>query len=166
MAAETVMVASTLDRLSAGQALDKLPPHMTYMAWFELPDNEREAFVSLVQEITEEYRPPRPQVGDPEKFGNDERGFTHVRRLDGLVAGFNPILDFQPHAALHGFVSHVDPQFDDTYFGVVWHPHTESLESSPLIEGDVIAIDNLTIFRKDQTLGKKVVEAVYPWERP
>ena len=166
MAAETVMVAATLDRLNAGQELAKLPPHMTYMAWFQLPDSEREAFASLLEEITEDYRPPRPVVGEEEKFGSETLGYTFVRRLDNLTQGFNPLLDFQPHAALHGFVSHVDPQFDDTYFGVVWHPHTESLESSPLIEGDVIAIDNLTIFRKDRTLGKKVVEAVYPWERP
>lgn len=166
MAAETVMVAATLDRLNAGQELVKLPPHMTYMAWFQLPDSEREAFASLLEEITEDYRPPRPIVGEEEKFGSETLGYTFVRRLDNLTQGFNPLLDFQPHAALHGFVSRVDPYFDDTYFGVVWHPHAESREARPLTDGEEIILDNLTVFQKNRTLGKKVVEAVYPWERP
>jgi hypothetical protein len=163
VATETLMVASTLDLTSTGQEFRKLPAHMTYISWFKLPGEFREAFASRMEEVTTEHRAPRPMVGETERFGNEELGYASVHRLDSLTAGFNPIQDFYPQAILSSFASSVDADFNTQFFGVDWHPH---MEYPNLNKGNELIFNNLTVFKKDELLGKKVVQAVYPWERP
>lgn len=163
MATETLMVAAVLKRPEVGQVFDTLPAKMTYASWFQLPDEQREAFASCIEEIIEESRPPRPVVLEEARFGDKVLGFEKVYHLDFFTQGFNPLLDFLPHAALISFISTVDPSFDRKYFGAKWNPHTKGQELS---EGQTLSFDNLTVFKKDTHIGKKVVEAVYPWGRP
>lgn len=165
MATESVMVASMLERPSVGQTFITMPTHMTYISWFELPEEKREVFTSRLQEIVTKHRPPRPVADREEEFGNQKRGLETVRRLDYPTQGFNPLLDFEPHAILNAFVNKVDPSFDDTYFGVEWHPHIKNVN---VPENEELIFDNLTVFNKGEKIGGKtlkVVQSVYPWER-
>lgn len=159
--AETIMVAATLERLTPGTELKKLAPHITYVSWFRLPIEYRAAFDAMMEEIVEINRPPRPVGGELLRYGNEERGFQEVRKIDQMTRGFNDIIDFWPHAALYSFARRVDPGLDGQYFGVQWHPHT----FPEVGEGEELIINNLTEFKKDKEQGVKIVNAVYPWER-
>lgn len=158
---ETIMVAATLERLTPGMELKKLPPRITYVSWFRLPTEYRAAFDAMMKEIVEINRPPRPVGGELLLYGNEERGFQEVRKIDQMTPGFNDILDFYPHAALYSFARRVDPELDGQYFGAQWHPHT-----SPQVgEGEELVVDNLTKFKQDAERDVRIVDAVYPWER-
>lgn len=159
----TVMVASLFDRPGVGDAFDKVPLHLTYLPWFQLPDNERDGFDFHVQEIVEQNRAPRILGGALRLFTDDKTGeLITVRQIDKMTSGFNYIQDFSTHSQLHSFARTVDTAVDLNYFGHQWNPHVTSVNGQEMQQGEEVQLDNLTLLAKQ--FGKKVVQEVYAWK--
>ncbi len=153
------MVAATLEAAAPSTIVEQLPRHMTYVSWFELPDKDQEAFFLMLDDVVRDNRPPRPAGGSLLEYGDESLGRQYVRRFDQVSPGFNSIQDFYAQAAIYEFVHSVDPAFDSPYFGEHWHPHT----SPELDEGEIFAVNSLTVFQKNRKLGKKMIIAALPW---
>lgn len=161
---DRVMVASFLDTPKEGAELSGLPPHLTYVSWFNLPHEYREDFYAHMEGVTEQNRAPKIMGGSQKLFTDNGSGEdVGVRRLDAATRGFNTISDFAPHAEILGFVKHVDPAFDDRYFGMKWKPHITDTAEYSLGQGEEVRLDNLTIVRRDKNIGRKVIERVLNW---
>jgi hypothetical protein len=158
--AETMMVAATAERFDVGTEFDTLPQKVTYGSWFELPDDLREAFFAMLEDVVIESSAPQPIGGSELIYGNEVRGYEKVRRLDRATPGYNVIKDFYAHAAIYSFIRSVDSNFDGTYFGTKWKSHT----SPNLAEGELFPVNSLTAFRKNHVTRKKIVEKALPWE--
>ncbi|UTX51296.1 hypothetical protein KI440_03825 [Candidatus Saccharibacteria bacterium TM7i] len=161
---ERVMVAALLDKHEAGDTFTTLPLHLTYVSWFNLPTEQRNTFHEYVQEVTELNRAPVVTGGSLQYFtkeGSRER--VPVRRLDVPTVGLHALNDFSPHAELMRFAQDIDPDFDDTYFGLNWRPHISSTADREFAQGEVAQLESLSVIRKDLKIGRKVVDRVYRW---
>lgn len=164
METERVMVAALFDEHTAGERLQSLPLHLTYVSWFDLPVERRDEFQAYVGDVASENRAPVITGGSLQYFtGKSPEEVAPVRRLDVATPGFNVINDFAPHAALFGYAKSVDPNFDETYFGLDWSPHVSPVDDREFQQNEVAQLEHLAIFRKDIKLGQKVIEHVYRW---
>jgi len=154
------MIVSTFEPVEVGQAFETIPDHMTWISWFNLPDQRREDFASMLEYVVEENRPPTPVGGSLETFGDESLGLEDVRRFDRAVSGFNVLSDFFAQAAMYAFAKNADPGFKSQYFGIDWNPHTKA----PVQHDQEVPIDNLTVFTKDKERRLKVVRNVVQWE--
>lgn len=162
---DKVMVASFLDKPEEGERFLKMPAHLTYVSWFQLPHDKRESFHGLIEDIIEEERPPVITGGSQRIFTDPKTGeLQRVRRLDVPTAGFNGLQDFAAHAALFAFAKNIDPSFDAQYFGMNWAPHVSETPDRELRQGEVVDLDNLTVVRRLK-VGQKVAEKVFDWRR-
>lgn len=161
---DRVMVAALLDEHQAGESFQSLPMHLTYVSWFDLPVGQQDEFRDYVEEVAFENRTPVITGGSLQYFtGKAPHEVAPVRRLDVPTRGFNVISDFAPHAALVGYARTVDPEFDDTYFGLDWKPHISPVEGREFQQGETAALETIAIFRKDIKLGRKVIDHIYKW---
>lgn len=161
---ERVMVAALFDEHATGEVFQSLPLHLTYVSWFDLPVDRREEFHAYVEDVALENRAPVITGGSLQYFtGKSPQEVAPVRRLDIPTRGFNAMNDFAPHAALLGYAKSVDPEFDETYFGLDWKPHISPVEGREFQQGEVAQLETVAIFRKDIKLGRKVIDHVYRW---
>ena len=161
---DQVMVAALFDKYEAGETFQSLPLHLTYVSWFDLPIDQREEFYTYVEDVALENRAPVVTGGSLQYFtGKSPDEAAPVRRLDVPTAGFNVVNDFAPHAALFRYAKSIDPNFDDTYFGLDWKPHVSPVEGREFQQNEVAQLEHLAIFRKDIKLGRKVIDHVYRW---
>lgn len=162
-ATETLMVASMLDRVEVGQRFASMPPHVTLFPWFDLKTAKFETLNQELGEIIIEHpRASRPEGGSALLFGVD--GSIPVRRLDRGTAGYNVIQDFSIHASLYNLVNRLHATYDPTHVGLNYAPHISDLPERSIAEGEVIELDNLTIFQKD-VRRQKLVKAVHLWDK-
>jgi hypothetical protein len=162
-ATETLMVASTLDRVEVGQRFASMPPHVTLFPWFDVETAKFEILNRELGEIILEHpRASRPEAGSALFFGVD--GSIPVRRLDRPTAGYNVIQDFSIHSSLYKLVNRLHATYDPTYVGLNYAPHISDTSERSIAEGEVIELDNLTIFQKD-IRRQKLVKAVHLWDK-
>ena len=160
---DSFMVASFLERPTVGAEFQNLPAHLTYVSWFHL-DPQRYADLTLrVHDIVSENQAPVITGGAQKIFGDEARGLTRVRQLSVLDKDFNLLNHFQPHAALLAFAQSADPDFDNTYFGLNWNPHVSDTPERALAQDERVALDNLTVIKKEAKLGRKIIEQVHAW---
>jgi hypothetical protein len=159
----TFMVASTLERVEVGQEFDSYPPHVTIFPPFTMRTAYFDIFNQDLQEIVEQNPMAMPQGGSAVLFGDDES--IPARRFDRATRNFNVIGHFHVHASVYRSVNELGGIYDPQYVGLHYAPHsTDSLERS-VAEGEVVRLDNLTVFEKDAQKRKKLVRAVHLWEK-
>jgi len=159
---ETLMVASTLDEVTVGQEFQTLPPHLTVFPWFELDTDRMTVFDDDMREVLEQTRSPVITGGSVKQFGIDEA--TKVRRLDRPTERFNLISDFWVHALVYRSVSELGRGYDPRYVGLHYAPHISDSATRSVAENEIISLNNLTVFKKDEQR-RKLVKAVYLWDK-
>jgi hypothetical protein len=159
-AVETLMFASTLDRVEVGQRFASMPPHVTLFPWFDVDTVKFDTFNHELAEIIFDHpRASRPEGGSELFFGVDES--IPVRRFDHPTAG---IQDFSIHASLYKLVNRLHASYDPTYVGLNYAPHISNSPERSIAEGETIELDNLTVFQKD-IRRQKLVRAVHLWDK-
>ena len=155
------MVASTLDEVMVGQEFHTLPPHLTVFPWFELDTDRMATFNEDMQEVLEQTRAPVVTGGSVKLFGIDQA--TKVRRLDRPTESFNLISDFWVHALVYRSVTELGEGYDPAYVGLHYAPHISDSDTRSVAENEIIRLNNLTVFKKDEQR-RKLVKAVYLWD--
>jgi hypothetical protein len=162
-ATEKLMVVSTLDRVTVGDSFDSLPPHLTVFPPFEIDELNVSEFLNDIRDITLENPAAHPEGGSRVLFGADET--IPARRLDQPTAGFNVIQHFNIHAAAFRSVNELGGVYDPSYVGLNYAPHISESADHSVAEGKVVLLDNLTVLKKDVERRKKLVIAVYLWDK-
>ena len=157
------MVVSTLDKVTVGESFDSLPPHVTIFPWFDLDETLIPAFESDMQEIIMHNPVALPEGGSSCLFGKDDS--ISVRRFDVATFGFNVIRHYDIHASVFRSVNELGGTYDPTYVGLNYAPHVTQSEECSVYQGDVVLLDNLTVFKKDIVRRKKLVQAMYIWDK-
>jgi hypothetical protein len=161
-AVETLMFASTLDRVEVGQRFASMPPHVTLFPWFDVDTAKFDTLNHELAEIIFDHpRVSRPEGGSELFFGVDES--IPVRRFDHPTAGYNVIQDFSIHASLYELVNRLHASYNPTYVGLNY-PHISNSPERSIAEGETIELDNLTVFQKD-IRRQKLVRAVHLWDK-
>lgn len=161
MATESLMVVSTLDRLTVGQDFDSLPAHMTILPWFHLSTYDWSEFREEVEATVEETAMPSVIVGCEASYGVHQD--TPVQLFNRPTPSFNLINGFDIHARIYRAAKWLGSDFDETYTGVNWSPHITVTTEKKLQEGEMITFDNITIFAKQALSRTKTARAISRW---
>lgn len=157
------MVVSTLDKVAVGESFDSLPPHVTIFPWFDLDKTLIPLFESDIQDIIMHNPVALPEGGSTDLFDQDES--IAVRRFDVSTFGFNVIQHFNIHASVFRSVNELGGAYDSTYVGLNYAPHLTQSEERSVHQGEVVFLNNLTVFKKDKVRRKKLVQAIYIWDK-
>lgn len=145
------MAAIPLTDIKAGEQVDKWPPHITLVPWFELPAIQWPAFDHQMREREIVWDlDARMQVAKRDVFG--ENHDIPVARLFGIMAVL-------AHTRMKSLVEDFNCDVDETYAGLNWHPHISDSEQLIGTVGDVIVTDRIALFQKNA--GIKTIKEVY-----
>ena len=159
---EKVMVVSTLDTFRVGEEFKKVPVHLTLAPWFNLPVESWDYFNREMGEIVLEHSFSPTIAGNVAAYGPG--GEEEVRRLNHPDL-FTVMQLFPVHAAVFELAYSIDPEINATYSRVNYSPHMSSRPDRTIADGEVIDLSNLTVFERRAETGRKLVKAVYLWDK-
>jgi hypothetical protein len=157
-----LMVVSALDTPRIGREYDKVPPHLTLAPWFNLPDESWDYFDDEMGEIILRTKFSPTEAGDAVSYG--PKGEDKAHRLNHPDE-FTLMHLFPVHAAVFELAHYFDPNIDTTYARLDYSPHISDTVDFALKTGELVDLTNLTVFEKRAKTGRKLVRAVYLWDK-
>ena len=145
-----MMMAAPLSTVQVGERFRSLPPHITLLPWFKLPETSSwETLRERIEDDIELDRFGKTIVGGFEHFGPDQN--IRVARLGGVM--------FSVHAKIYATVKAEGGVFDETYAGLSWNPHITGYEG-----GEMDAVTPAGLMVVERGLGSKSVKWFHSWE--
>ena len=148
---QLLLIVAPLDIVHQGVVYEHIPPHLTVLPWFELPNSRWSAFTEGMEELVIEERLSNVKGARAARYG--QYGTLPVRELCGELLGV--------HAHALNLVKWLGCTVDPMYTGHNYSPHVSDKPERVIAEGEPIDFPGLAVFRKEA--GLKQVAEFYPW---
>lgn len=148
---ERFIIAATIDFVEEGQAFETLPPHMTIVRWFSLPEHRRQFLDNAMGRLM--IAEPFQQLvgGKHSLFG--EHNDVPVREMLGAEDG--------PHFGLSRLVQGLGKFSDNDPFTETFRPHITDTPEYAVRAKERISMATVALFSAQAEESANVVEAAY-----
>lgn len=152
---ERLIIAATLDPVETGQEFETLPPHMTVVRWFQLPEESRRKRLDFAMQrsLIETEKPVFQNLtgGKLDQFG--EHKDVTVRLINGAEIG--------PSFALIAFVSSLGRFRKDDKFAKTFTPHVTVTPERHVKRGEKLSLPTVALISAREGDPIQRVEAAY-----
>ena len=138
IAGERFLIAATLDPAHEGQEFETIPPHMTVVRWFTLPDHRRKFLDHAMYHVLTDTPVFQELTG-----GKHARFGEHKEYPVRLIVG----AEEAPAWALRTFVKGMGSFRDGDVFADTFNPHVTDTPTRSIERGEQISIPTVALIR-------------------
>lgn len=149
---ERLIIAATLDAVDEGQLFDRIPPHMTVVRWFSLPEAQRPYLYNAMDQLfTDQNVYQDLQGGEHLLYG--EQNDIPVREMLNAQDG--------PTIALRALIKQIGKFPEGAPFVDVFSPHVSDEPERSVVTHEHIRIPTVALFSAHSDVKGKRVEKSY-----